>query len=111
MEIPNKIQEEIRFFCKNNNIEDVDKFLLKILRNGFNIAKYGMGPSSIVIAPKEEVEIKHEINPISLEVPKQLQDVIDLQSKVDEVKKEILNTVKIPEEKINNKKRDLYDEE
>lgn len=88
MEIPNKIQEEILYYCKINNIEDVDKFLIKILTNGFNIAKYGNGPTSVVIAPKEEIEIKVKPKPIKT------------------VKEKIEQQIKPIEEK----KKDLYDE-
>lgn len=106
MEIPKKIQDEIQYYCKINNIEDIDKFLVKIIRDGFNIAKYGNGPTNIVIAPKEEIEIK----PISLNVPDSLKNIIE-NNKTEEVEKKILDIVKVPKELIENKKKDLYDEE
>lgn len=105
MEIPSKIQKEIKDFCKTNNIEDIDKFLLKILRDGFNIAKYGNGPTNIVIQPKKEEII---IEPISLEIPKNIEEMIENNAKLSD---KVLDLIKVPKEVIENKKRNLYDED
>ena len=41
MRIPKKIRDEIREFCKLNDIEDIEDFILKNIKTGFNIEKYG----------------------------------------------------------------------
>ena len=99
MEIPKNVQEEIQYYCKINDIEDVDKFLMKILRNGFNLAKYGNGPKTIVIAPKETLEIDpiteplKAIEPVHVKIAKQIEKIIEEPKQVEQ------------------KKKDLYDEE
>ena len=34
--------KSVQEYCKLNNIEDVDKFIVKCYTEGFNIKKYGM---------------------------------------------------------------------
>jgi hypothetical protein len=42
MTIPKNIKNDINQYCKLNNIENVDSFILKVLKNGFDIEKYGL---------------------------------------------------------------------
>lgn len=42
--IPEKLDKEIKSFCKLNEIKDVKGFIVKCLTNGFNIEKYGLYP-------------------------------------------------------------------
>lgn len=108
MEIPKNLQEEIQYYCKINNIEDVNKFLVKILTNGFNIAKYGNNPIKILVRPEPEIkEVK--IEPISLETSDEIKNIIN--QDLNEIHEKMLDIVKIPNELIEPKKRDLYDEE
>ncbi len=44
MELPNKLKQEIEQFCLVNNIDDVDQFIIKMVKTGFNIEKYGISP-------------------------------------------------------------------
>jgi hypothetical protein len=44
MEIPTKLKKEIDEFCKANSIEDIDQFIIKVLRRGFSIEKFGISP-------------------------------------------------------------------
>ena len=90
MEIPSKLQKEINEYCKANNIDDVNTFMLKILIQGFNIEKYGLKPNSIKNEPKY-VPLQ---SPTPVEKPK--------------TKRVTKKTVK--EEPIEQKK-DLYDED
>ena len=73
MEIPNNILEEINLYCKVNNIDDIDKFVLKILRTGFNVEKYGLKPIT-----KEKTEIK--------DVPLENQILIEETTTIEEPK-------------------------
>lgn len=104
MEISKKLQSEIQDYCKINKIEDIDKFLEKILRNGFNIAKYGNAP---IIPKTSKEEIK--IEPVSLETSDEIKNIIN--QDLNEIHEKMLDIVKIPNELIEPKKRDLYDEE
>jgi len=48
VEIPTKLKEEIIQYCKSNDIENVDRFILKMLKQGFNVEKYGMLPQGMI---------------------------------------------------------------
>jgi hypothetical protein len=45
MEIPTNLKKEIDDFCKANNIEDIDQFIIKVLKRGFTMEKYGITPA------------------------------------------------------------------
>jgi hypothetical protein len=53
MDLPKILTDEIIAFCKANDILDVDGFIIKVIKIGFNIEKYGAIPSFI-----PEVEVK-----------------------------------------------------
>lgn len=64
MEIENKIISEIEQYCAANNIEDVDKFVIKIITNGFNIEKYGdmvLNKKTVVIDVTETISENKEV--------------------------------------------------
>lgn len=42
IELPEKIYDEIKEYCRVNNIDDVDKFIRKILNQGFTTEKWGV---------------------------------------------------------------------
>lgn len=42
--IPRTLEADIMNFVRINNIEDINNFLAICLRDGFNIAKYGVSP-------------------------------------------------------------------
>lgn len=42
--IKEKIFNEIKEYCKYNNIDDVEKEINKILLIGFNVVRYGVSP-------------------------------------------------------------------
>lgn len=42
VELPEKIYDEIKEYCRVNNIDDVDKFIRKILNQGFTTEKWGV---------------------------------------------------------------------
>lgn len=85
MEIPNNLLKEINSYCKVNKINDVDKFIIKMLKQGFNIEKYGIEPNK----------------PITPEVPDKIKEV------KEPVEKKPRKTIKKPED---NQKKDLYGE-
>ena len=41
LKIPLKLSREIESFCTANKIEDIDGFVLKVLKDGFNLEKWG----------------------------------------------------------------------
>jgi hypothetical protein len=65
VEIPTKLKEEIVNFCRVNSIDDVDNFMLKMLRQGFNIEKYGLLSPLVVTLPISG-EVMHVTEPIQV---------------------------------------------
>lgn len=81
MEIPTKLKREIDEYCKANSIDDIDQFIIKVLKRGFTMEKYGMTPvldkineafadnissMKVEIIPKvsvQEINIDMEIRP------------------------------------------------
>lgn len=81
MEIPIKLKSEIELYCKVNGIEDVDQFIIRTLKRGFSIEKFGIAPVidqmgenpgetidsiQVNIVPKEpiqRIEVDLEIRP------------------------------------------------
>lgn len=63
--------KSVQEYCKLNNIEDVDKFIIKCYTEGFNIKKYGLlGDDSEKIGGIEEKQVEIEvIKEIRVEVP------------------------------------------
>lgn len=86
MIISKKIKKDIEDYCALNNIENVDDFTLKVLKNGFEIEKYGLLNDS---TPKIIT------NEIIKEIP-----VIEYVEKPIEVIKEVI--VNVPSEDNKN---------
>jgi hypothetical protein len=65
VELPEKIYDEIKEYCRVNNIDDVDKFIRKILNQGFTTEKWGViGENK---EPKKEIVEKIIISAITVE--------------------------------------------
>ena len=104
MEIPKELLEDIKQYCKVNNIVDVDKYIVKIIRQGHLIEKFGSTPFN----KEPEVIIKEVIVEKTKKQPTK-------SKKVETKKKEVTpkeKSVKIDKNvKIDNKdKTDLYGE-
>ena len=92
MRVPKKIRDEIKKFCELNDIDDIDKFIIKNIETGFNIEKYGNAPFvQEVIVEKEVVkEVVKEI-PVEVEVVKVEEKIIEKEVPVEkEVIKEVI---------------------
>lgn len=65
IELPEKIYNEIKEYCQANSIDDVDKFIRKILNQGFTTEKWGViGDNK---EPKKEIVEKIIISAITTE--------------------------------------------
>lgn len=63
IELSEKIYDEIKEYCRLNNIDDVDKFIRKILNQGFTAEKWGViGDNK---EPKKEIIEKIIISAIT----------------------------------------------
>jgi len=57
MEIPKDLRTEIYLYCKANNITDYDAFMIKCMRQGFTIEKFGVAPQ-INVKKVEEISVE-----------------------------------------------------
>lgn len=85
IDIKDKVYDEINQFCKSNNIEDVNKFINKILNQGFAAEKWGsIGPTQpkiiekiIISAVTQEQQIIHSENNNILKTDTKVTKTID----------------------------------
>lgn len=109
MTIPKQLNDEIWEYCRVNNITAIDDFMLKCLKQGFTVEKYGAAPS----APERVVEKIVEV-PVEKVVEKEVfitnnEEVLALSQKLNEITQE-LNQTKAALEEEKKKKRDIYGE-
>jgi hypothetical protein len=85
----------VKEYCKLNNIEDVDKFIIKCYTEGFNIKKYGLlGDDSEKTSGIEEKQVEIEvIKEIRVEVPVEVIKEVIVEV---EVIKEVIVEVPVP---------------
>lgn len=46
MEIPKDLKNEIFDYCRLNDITNIDNFMLKLMKQGFTVEKFGATPST-----------------------------------------------------------------
>jgi len=123
--------EEIKEYCQLNKIDDVDIFINKILRQGFNIEKFGSVPftpepkviEKIIEVPVDRIVEKIIHVPVDKIIEREIETIVEkpvdnterdgLLNKISELELEInrlnkeiiLNKQKTIEEK---PKRDIY---
>lgn len=86
------LKDEIDGYCKANKIDDVEKFIDKLVRQGFTIEKYGMTPNIPPVKKSEPIPVNQT-------------NIID---QIAEIEKE---KIEVKEEKIIKKSdKDLYGE-
>lgn len=92
MEIPKKIKDDIWEYCRLNDIPNIDDFILKMIKQGFNVEKFGATPFDVEPEIKEVEKIVEVVKEIPVE-------------KIVEVVKEV------PVEKIIEKEIYITDDE
>jgi len=70
MEIPKDLNNEIWDYCRLNNITSIDTFMLKLIKQGFTVEKYGATPveKEKIVEKIVEVEVEKIVEKI-VEVP------------------------------------------
>lgn len=109
MMIPKQLNDEIWEYCRLNNITGVDDFILKCVKQGFTVEKYGAAPS----APEKIIEKVIEV-PVEKIIEKEVfitndEEVKTLTEKINQITDE-LNQTKLALEEEKKKKRDIYGE-
>jgi hypothetical protein len=126
MEIPKDLNNEIWDYCRVNNITAIDDFIIKLVKQGFTVEKYGATPVQKekivekIVEKTVEVPVEKIVEKL-IEVPVQMvdeemssslkenillveqlkSDIVSLNTEIDKLKKEL------QEEK---NKKDIYGE-
>ena len=68
MEIPKELRNEIYMYCNTNKITDYDAFILKCIKQGFTVEKYGAAPAfkEKIVEKIVEVEVEKVVERLSL---------------------------------------------
>lgn len=67
MEIPKKLKDEIWEYCRLNDIPNIDEFIIKMVRQGYTVEKFGSTP----MERKEVIEVEKIIE-VPVEVVKEV---------------------------------------
>ena len=67
MELPKDIKDQIWQYCMANDITDINKFIIDLVKSGFTIEKYGYDPNGNKVDTK--VVEKEVIKKVVKEVP------------------------------------------
>lgn len=116
MELPKDLKDQIWQYCMANDITDINKFIIDLVKSGFTIEKYGYDPNGSKVDTKvvEKEVIKEVIKEVVKEVPvekivkvsddeeinKLLKEISDLKDQHSAELSEYDKTVKSLEEKI-----------
>lgn len=126
MELPKDLKEEIWDYCRLNDITNIDEFVIKMIKQGFTVEKFGATPTTKVVEKVVEKIVEVPVETVverTVEVPVNIIDT-ELEEKVKGYIKDIedcnaklfeasnLNVVlqkELDEEKAK-KKKDIYGE-
>jgi hypothetical protein len=91
--------KDISSYCKLNNIDDVDSFVNKCFKRGYDIEVYGfLGKTGIVGEKQVEIEVIREIRvEVPVEVIKEVEKIVE---KIIEVPVEVEKTIEVPVDRI-----------
>jgi hypothetical protein len=128
MEIPKELNNEIWDYCRVNNITGIDDFIVKLIKQGFTVEKFGATPQSRekiiekIVQKTIEVPVEKIIEKI-VEVPKLIEnnemveelrlkilESEDLTTKLNQANEKINSLTKELETEKNKPKRDIYGE-
>jgi len=98
MELPKDIHNEIWDYCRVNNITNVDQFILNMVKQGFNVEKYGTSPLIPQVIEKEVEKIVEVEKVVEVPVEKIVEKIVEVP-----VEKIVEKTIEVPVEKIIEK--------
>jgi hypothetical protein len=87
MELPKDLKDEIWEYCRLNDITDLNAFMVRMLKQGYNIEKYGATPFKMGQKEPEIIE-KEIIREVIIE-KEVIKEVIVEKEKIVEVIKEV----------------------
>lgn len=99
------LYNDIQLYCASNNINDVDAYIIKIIKSGHTIEKYGATP----IPPEKIIKQTIEV-PVEKEIfITDNKELMVLTEKITQITKE-LNQTKFLLEEEKKKNRNIYGE-
>jgi|688.fasta_scaffold735255_1 predicted RNase H-like nuclease (RuvC/YqgF family) len=100
-----KMMQTVSAFCSANNIEDIDDFMYRCFKQGFDIERYGLLGNSVNVSEKEvikEVIVEKRIE-IPVEVIIEVEKVVEVPVEViKEVEKVVVKTEYITDKESEN---------
>jgi predicted RNase H-like nuclease (RuvC/YqgF family) len=100
-----KMMQTVSAFCSANNIEDIDDFMYRCFKQGFDIERYGLLGNSVNVSEKEvikEVIVEKRIE-IPVEVIREVEKVVEVPVEViKEVDKVVVKTEYITDKESEN---------
>jgi predicted RNase H-like nuclease (RuvC/YqgF family) len=100
-----KMMQTVSAFCSANNIEDIDDFMYRCFKQGFDIERYGLLGNSVNVSEKEvikEVIVEKRIE-IPVEVIREVEKVVEVPVEViREVDKVVVKTEYITDKESEN---------
>jgi len=100
-----KMMQTVSAFCSANNIEDIDDFMYRCFKQGFDIERYGLLGNSVNVSEKEvikEVIVEKRIE-IPVEVIREVEKVVEVPVEViKEVEKVVVKTEYITDKESEN---------
>jgi hypothetical protein len=80
MEVPKKLKDEIWEYCRLNDISNIDEFIIKMIRQGYSVEKFGATPLGTTEVKEVEkiVEVIREV-PVEKIIEKEVFITDDIQ--------------------------------
>ena len=108
MEPPKVLKDEIWNYCRVNDIPNIDDFMLKLLKQGFTIEKFGATPETRTVEKIIEKIVEVPVEKIVEKIITNDEETKKLAEENTKLVNEI-NELKIKIKKLESK-RDLYGE-
>lgn len=124
--IPKQLMDEVWDYCRLNNIPNIEEFIVKMVRQGFTVEKYGATPvtktvekivEKIIEVPVEkivekiiEVPVEMEDDELSKNYEKLLFENGELKNKIDSLTKDKDEAIKELDAQKQKNKRNIYGE-
>jgi len=93
MELPKELKDEIWEYCRLNDITDLNAFMVRMLKQGYNIEKYGATPFKV--GQKEPEIIEKEIIREVEKIVEVIKEVIVEKEVIKEVIVEVIKEVPV----------------
>ena len=88
-QLPDKLKNDITQYCKLNNIDDINSFIIKLIRQSLTIEMYGREPDIGLIkkngpiVEEENFVVKNEEIEVESNIKKEYEINIDLKEKIE----------------------------